>query len=425
MPSLNESRSLVTFRERDGFFAFSASLFRVGLALVSFEQVRPFAIQISDYCFFLSLLLLLLSPKFRLPRAITSEFTLAASFVLIGAMSSSISAPHWTSSVASLGKLIALYALFAPLATIHSGDLRKNLLFLAGGALGNSLIALIQAWVFPGLADRLSINPVTPDLSVDIGRFQALTSHPNLLGLCAAMAVLIGIGFFSMGNGWRLRRNTLFLITVCIFAVLLSGSRNSLVALLSGLLVFLLCQKRRWGVIGPVLVALAFLAALISYATPGLVTTLSDRFESSGDVLTSDYYRFLMANYAIDEIESKPLVGWGAQHFGEAGIMLIPGTDQVLGAHNSLLQYWYGAGILGAVGFLLVFFVPGLRLLQSLWRTPLGHLRDLLSLCLGCLVLLFVVSNFHPFLYERFLYVPPFLFLGFVTRLRSADLSRC
>ncbi len=49
--------------ERSGKFLFSAFMFRIGLALVTFEQVRPLGMMLADYCFFASLLVLL--PSFR------------------------------------------------------------------------------------------------------------------------------------------------------------------------------------------------------------------------------------------------------------------------------------------------------------------------------------------------------------------------
>ena len=57
----------------------------------------------------------------------------------------------------------------------------------------NCLVTLIQAWVYPGIVDLLSINPPQPDVKFS-GRFQGLTEFPVTLGLSAALAVLIGIG---------------------------------------------------------------------------------------------------------------------------------------------------------------------------------------------------------------------------------------
>src|SRR6266436_8736699 len=68
------------------FFS-SAFMFRVGLALVTFEQIRPlFGIQISDYCFFVSLLLLLFRPSSLLLAVRASGILLGGALIFLGSL---------------------------------------------------------------------------------------------------------------------------------------------------------------------------------------------------------------------------------------------------------------------------------------------------------------------------------------------------
>src|ERR1700722_8967612 len=68
-------------------FLFSAFLFRIGLALVTFEQVRPFfGIQVSDYCFLISLLALLPEVGSSLQEAKDSGILLGGTLILSGAL---------------------------------------------------------------------------------------------------------------------------------------------------------------------------------------------------------------------------------------------------------------------------------------------------------------------------------------------------
>jgi len=168
----------------------------MGLALATFEQVRPFGIQLSDFFFFLSLLLFLLWPKSRLLKPTGSGVLVGGSLILCGALLSLLNASSLNNAVGPLTRLFTLFGLFAPLALIHSKNVLGNMFFLIGGIFVHCVITLLQAWEFPGIVNALSINPVTLDMSAG-GRFQGLTSHPNILGLSAALAVLVGTGLLS------------------------------------------------------------------------------------------------------------------------------------------------------------------------------------------------------------------------------------
>src|SRR6267142_1820785 len=161
------------------FFS-SAFMFRVGLALATVEQIRPvFGIQISDYCFFVSLLLLLFRPSSLLSALKAPGILLGGALIMLGSLVSLLNSASSSHAAGPLARVFVLFGLFAPLAIVHSKNIQKNILFLLGGIFANCVITLLQASLFPGIADALSINPTRPDIS-EIGRFQGLTSHPNI-----------------------------------------------------------------------------------------------------------------------------------------------------------------------------------------------------------------------------------------------------
>jgi O-antigen ligase len=394
-------------------FAFSASTFQVGLALVSFEQIRPFFdVQVSDYFFFLSLLLFMSRPKSRLLEARRSGILLAGSLILLGALLSLKNASSGVDAAGPLARLVALFAGFACLAVIHSKDIRKCILFLIGGIFVNCSIALLQSWVYPGIVEALSINAIHPDLGADGGRLQGLTSHPNVLGFCAALAVLLGLEMSTLEMGRRIRPWLAIQVFVCALAALLSGSRTFFAALVPGLLIFVLLQRRHLRAILRPVVALALLWAALAYFAPSTVSEYSERLGSTSADFVPDYSRLVSATLTIEDISEKPILGWGIDHFEDAGLWLNP-VGELAGVHNSFLKYWYGAGLLGAAGFLAVFVLPARQVVRALRSRPAESSRGILCMALSCYVLLFIVSNVAPILYNRFLYVPIFIFAGF------------
>ena len=399
--------------ERSLSFFLSAFMFRVALALVTFEQVRPFGVMLADYCFFLSLLFILPSAKVRLLKSAGSGVLLTGALILSGALLSLQSGSGLGDAMGPLTKLFILYGLFAPLALIHAKNIRKNMLFLVCGISLNCAVALLQSWAFPGILDALSINPASSiDYGNEGGRFQGLTSHPNILGLAAALALLIGVGLFLLEKGKHARWALALLVLICTDAALLSGSRTFLAAVIPGLLVFALMQKQRRRAVMRVLIAVVVLWAALTYFFPSAVSQFSDRVSDVGLV---DYGRVVVAAQAVDEISQKPLLGWGVAHFGEAGLSLLPGIAELQPAHVTLLQYWYGAGLLGAIGFLALFAIPLRRIFQALKQDPADDQISALRLGVGCCVLLFISSNLNPILFNRFLYIPLFIFAGFAT----------
>jgi O-antigen ligase len=386
----------------------SANLFQFGLAFVTFEEVRPFGVMLSDYCFLLSLLFI---PKSRLWKTKKSGVLFAAALVLAGAALSLHDFSSLADAAGSFVRLFLLFGIIAPLALAHSRDIHKNLSFLAVGIFINCLITLLQATIFPGIVDALSMNPPQPDVAFT-GRYQGLTEFPVTLGLSAALAVLIAIGLFSLERSKLVRWALGTVIFVSSIGALLSGSRTFLASLIPGLLVFVSFQKKKsrgliYGGLG-----IGVLFATMTYFVPGIVSRYSERVDTVGLV---DYNRLASAAQAILEISEKPLLGWGVDHFDEGGVIVIPETGEIAGAHNTLLRYWYAAGVLGAVGFLLLFIIPARHALRALKESGRSHAAEILPLSLGCYLFFFIVANLGPYLYNRYLYVPMFLLAGYTT----------
>jgi O-antigen ligase len=161
------------------------------------------------------------------------------------------------------------------------------------------------------------------------------------------------------------------------------------------------------------LAALVVLWGSITYLAPELVSVYSERFGEMGLV---DYGRLATSAQALMEISEKPILGWGVDHFDEGGVLQLPETGEIAGAHNTFLRYWYAAGLLGAVGLLTLFVVPTRRIVQFLKHRSADKSTSAVHLILACYLFFFIVSNLGPYFFNRYLYVPMFVCAGFVTR---------
>jgi O-antigen ligase len=386
-------------------FRWSAFLFRIGLALEIFEQIRPAGVLLADFAFGASLLLLLLSEERRLLKSKGSGVMAAAAVILCGTLPSGPTDPGV--------KLFVLFGLFAPLAIAHAKNIRKNLLYVVAGVSANCLIAILAASVWPKLEDTLAVTADVVDPGQDIGRFSGLAGHPTILGFSAALAILIAIGLLFFEKNIAVRGALIFSIPLCTIGALVSGSRNFFACLIPALVVFMIWRaenrKRIVRGICAVVVVLFLSWTAIAYLVPDVAASYTERLTKIDVDDTENYGRLLTAGMALYEISQKPLTGYGTEQFGEAGMVYLPTDQAFMPAHVTFLHYWYSEGILGAIGFLLLFVLPIRRMWQTLKRNPSDTFLQL-GVCV--VLLLFIASNLQPVLLNRFLYMPLFVFAG-------------
>jgi O-antigen ligase len=415
MPIIDSTprRGSSAIEQQSLLFLASAFFFRMGLALVTFEVVRPLGILVADYFFLSSLLLLLCGRERRLLKSKGSGVLAAGGVILFGVLLSLVSG-----SIASIGagpsiRIIALFGLFAPLAVVHSKNIRQNLFFLVGGVSMNCVIAILSAWVSPSIVNALAISPkVDTYAGQDIGRFAGLAGHSNILGFSAALAILVAVGLLLSEMKPYAHWAIFLQILICTVGALLSGSRSFIVSLIPGLIVLMFWRTLNRRVVLRVCMGLFVLWAGIDFLDPGLVTDYTARLGATSGEDAENYGRLLTAGVALAEISQKPIAGWGVDRFGEAGMMFLPEDNDFAPAHVSFLHYWYAEGLLGAVGFLMLFILPVRRMLQILKTKPSDKLANALRLGLSVYLLLFIASNLHPILFNRFLYMPLFMFAG-------------
>jgi O-antigen ligase len=414
----NGQKKSALLRTREPFsFYVSRYLFLAGLFFVTFEEIRPAAgAMLSDYLFGLSILFLPRSRWSRIPWAAKVSALLGPTLIIVGAASSLHSPGSLSAGFPALLKLFILFGLIAPLALCHASDINRNMFAVALGIAANCFITVIQAAMFPGIVDLLSVNPPRMDVGFS-GRYQGMTEFPVTLGLAAGFGVLLAIGLSSMKKNASLRLLLGVSVVVCTAAALLSGSRTFFAALVPSLILFAFFEKQRRRTIIAAMIGLVFAWGAIDYVAPQVVSRYTDRVNSEGLI---DYGRLALIAQIVVEISEKPILGWGVDHAEEGGLLFFPKTGEIAPAHNTFLRYWYAAGLLSAIGFLALFVIPVRRIIRFLKENPSDKRIVMVRLILACYLFLFIVCNLGPYLYNRYIFVPMFVLAGFMAQLQPS-----
>jgi hypothetical protein len=409
---MNNSTSQAEMPQESLLYRSSGFMFRLGLALEIFEEVRPFGILFADLFFLASLILLLCSKERSLLMSRGSGVMAASALILSRILVSGV-------LTGPALKVIILFGVFAPLAIAHSRDLWRNLRYLVAGVTVNCAIAIISAWFWPGIAGVLAINPVVTDIGQQGGRYAGLSGHPNSLGISAALAVLVAVGLLLHDRGEGLSIGIYLEILICLTGAVLSSSRTFFVALLPALLILVFWRRLSFKRVVRLSVGLICLLWLswvaINHVFPSAAGSYVERLGDTSESDESNQGRLLTAELALFQIAQKPIWGWGPENLGEAGMVYLPGEADFEPVHIVFLHYWYAEGILGAVGFALLFILPVVGMSRVLRNSHSESMKEASRLGICACVCIFISSSLHPLFAVRHLFMPLFVFAGILT----------
>jgi O-antigen ligase len=228
------------------------------------------------------------------------------------------------------------------------------------------------------------------------GRFTGLTGHVSDMGGIAAMGLVIGIGFvITRGH----RFVALVGVSLAAVGLILSGSVSGLLAVLVGLLVYVVRRHLRFGqlvllvIVGvAVLQLVSTIQADVSALSPveRLLQTLG--LSNSGRYATSEI-RAETYQVALTKFFESPIIGHGLDP--QSGVV-----DGLFPAHNFILAAMFQGGVLVAIALVALLIRP----LTGGW---IRADRSIVSTqVLATMTAAIVFAMTAPSLYNRYLWIP-------------------
>jgi hypothetical protein len=207
-------------------------------------------------------------------------------------------------------------------------------------------------------------------------RIRSVFPHPILLGDAIAMAIPIVFYLISQTQS-RVRKWVLWLSLFCMFwAIYKTSSRGPWIAVaISFILFFILVRNRA----RKYLVVICVLAGIVLGARPGVLSTISNLYQSTQDsnspVGSSYQYRDVLLHAitsAVARDTARMFLGYGLGTFREKGleITFLRETRKWYTCDNNWALFLYETGYGGLFIAMLLLFYPLVMTFRYYWRLP-------------------------------------------------------
>ena len=240
------------------------------------------------------------------------------------------------------------------------------------------------------------------------GRYTFGDNEPNIaarliLQICPVLLIWI---FYSSNTITRLFG--LLMLLMSSYIVVVTASRSAILIFLVGIICFVFFTKKMNSevfknvLLGGLCTASVFLLLVINRTDFNDISGPLQRYSTIFDMQRSpsSMQRYNVIQQAFDEINSSPLIGLGLENSsGYTGTV----------THNPLILMWLENGILGIVGFSMIYIIMILYVYKSY---QFSFFRDpyLMALCIITIMMVFG-DMFMANSYKRYLWLPALLML--------------
>ncbi len=281
--------------------------------------------------FFKVLMRLFFDGKFKLP----SIFIWYGAFTLF-ALSSALWAAYPANVITGMRRMIQILLVFFSMSQTYasSAGFKRCLKMFCWAGVYCAVFIFVQ-------------TPFERWFSSKLGQY-ATGNNVNIIGMVLSLCMVLAVYY-----AYYERKRIYYLFSAVEFAaIMLTGSRRSMLAAVGGIVLLVFLKDRSWRLLVRLLVIIGLVAAVFYavmtyeplYKVIGrrLVSMFEYASTNTGD--TSIIWRKNFVGYAIDFFLESPLVGIGASNFS-ARLGLLTGLTTY--SHNNLLEILANNGLIG------------------------------------------------------------------------------
>ncbi len=380
--------------ERDGF-EIARGLYYVGLVLLGFIILRgPGGLSFSDLFFMAALgmtIVTLIALRRPAPVFLGPVLVLGVVLFAVGGLASSFGADNPAESVTVVARIVYLTVVWFWLGSILLNTRRRLRAaiwcWVLSAALGGTAAVVQTIW-----------GDVIPGASVHFGRVSGIAYEVNDLGGLCGVATVPAAMLITTARTGAARLAAIGALLLIVAGLLLSGSNSAVLAVVVATVAWMALTRPRL----QVLVPLAAAVVLFSVFAAGLneywqspIERLTTSSERSGRADSTLFTRFDSYEAALETIESSPMVGVGLAPKP-------PVTATGSGVHNMFLATWYQAGLIAALGLVLIVGAALAMAWRALTATRDASERTMAAALFAALLAFLVFGQAQQVLFQRY-----------------------
>lgn len=249
-----------------------------------------------------------------------------------------------------------------------------------------------------------------------------LTIHYSTNGMYIAMGICMYFTMYINEIKNKKRKKYFFAFFICISALLMTGKRGPLIAVIFAcFLIFIITSRGkpngRTVKIIYIIVILGIVLLVLSFFIPELGNTFK-RFTNGSDNLSNG--RDLLYKNAVEIFKKNPILGIGWNKFKYIQTaMIFSNKTNIHDVHNIYLQLLCESGIVGFISFMIGFTYTinlSLKFLEDfrIKKDEINYKIFSISIVLQCFFLLYGLTG-NP-LYDETMMIPYFILIAIVNK---------